>query len=657
MQSEGAEGRQGRRAAWYAMLALPLSLACGLATAAAASSDPPAPPAATTRTSASPADDPTFQGRAAAAAHPGEAVYARACASCHGGGVPKAPHKMFLQMMASDAILASLESGIMRTQAATLSADQRRAVAEYLGGPPAAAEPQAPVCGSGERSFFDTRRGPAVSGWGLAPGNARHIPAAVAGLTAAELPQLELKWAFAFPGAQRARSQPAVAYGAIYVGSQDGTVYALDEETGCVRWRFRASAEVRTAIVVEDPASARARNATPLIFFGDLIARVYAVDAFTGELRWMQKVDDHPNATVTAAPTLHEGTLYVSVSSLEVTSAADPKYECCTFRGSVLALDALTGTPRWKSYTIPTPPREVSRTKVGTRVLAPSGAPVWNSPTIDARRGVLYVGTGENYSSPANDTSDAQIAFRLRDGAMVWHAQKTRDDAWNVACMLPDNPNCPPEDGPDVDFGAATILWRNVDGRELLLAGQKSGEVFGLDPDARGRIVWRNRVGRGGIQGGVHFGMATDGARLYVPISDMRDEHDGNVFTEPSRAGLYALDPQDGRLLWSAPADDGCRGREFCDSGISAAITASDGYVLAGHMDGRLRAYDSATGKVVWEVDTTQPWTTVSGAKAQGGSFGGGAGPLVANGKVIAVSGYGIYFHMPGNVMLVFGDE
>jgi polyvinyl alcohol dehydrogenase (cytochrome) len=600
----------------------------------------------------SPADDPTFQGRGPAQAHPGEAVYATACANCHNGSVPKAPHKMFLQMMAADAIHASLEQGIMREQAKSLSAGQRLAVAEYLGGPQAASGPLAPSCGK-DRAYFDARRAPAASGWGLSEGNGRYLPAATAGLTAAELPQLKLKWAFAFPGAQRARSQPAVAYGAIYVGSQNGTVYALDQATGCVRWSFRASAEVRTAIVVEGPDSARARNGTPLVFFGDLIARVYAVDAFTGELRWVHKADDHPNATITAAPALHEGTLYVPVSSLEVTSAADPKYECCTFRGSVVALEAPSGTPRWKAYTIPTPPREVSRTRVGTRVLAPSGAPVWNTPTIDARRGLLYVGTGENYSSPANDTSDAQIAFRLGDGAMVWHAQKTRGDAWNVACMLPDNPNCPPEDGPDLDFGAASILWGGA-ARELLLAGQKSGEVFGIDPDARGRIVWRNRVGRGGIQGGVHFGMASDGRRLYVPISDMVDEHDGRTHEQPSRAGLYALDPNDGRLLWSAPADDGCRGRQFCDSGISAAITATDGMVLAGHMDGRLRVYDSANGRVLWEVDTTQDWPTVSGASAHGGSFGGGAGPLLVDGELIAVSGYGIYFHMPGNVLLVF---
>jgi polyvinyl alcohol dehydrogenase (cytochrome) len=632
------------------LLALLASLTLGAGTTLSAA---PAEPAASGKKGAGDAA-PRFDQKTTDDKHPGEPLFTEYCASCHLGQVAKAPHKMFLQMMAPDAIYAALDTGIMRSHAEKLSAAQKQQLATYLGGDHPLSTARAPQC-TGRAATFEAARRPAASGWGITPENTRHITAADAQLSVTDLPQLELKWAFAFPNAQRARSQPAVAYGAVYVGSQDGTVYALDEETGCIRWTFRASAEVRTAVIVESPAAAGRHPGAPLVYFGDLLARVYAVDAFSGTLRWSYKADDHPNATITGAPSLHEGTLYVPVSSLEVTSAADPAYECCTFRGAVLALDALTGASRWKAYTIPTPPREVGRTRVGTRILAPSGAPVWNSPAIDAQRGVLYVGTGENYSSPANDTSDALIAFRLQDGAMVWHAQKTAGDAWNVACMLPDNPNCPPENGPDVDFGASTILLRDARNGDLLLAGQKSGHVYGVDPEAKGRIVWGSKVGRGGIQGGVHFGMATDGRTLFVPISDMKDEHDGRVHANPSRAGIYALDPRTGKELWAAPADDVCRGRPFCDPGISAAVTSIPGAVLAGHMDGRLRAYDAASGKVVWEVDTTQEWKTVSGEVARGGSFGGGAGPMVVHGKVFAASGYGLYFHMPGNVLLVFG--
>jgi outer membrane protein assembly factor BamB/mono/diheme cytochrome c family protein len=398
---------------------------------------------------------------------PGEVLFRDYCARCHLGQVPKAPHKMFLEMMAPDAIYDSLNVGAMRKESEKLTREQKRLVSTYLAGDHPVDTRRAPRC-TGRTAMFDTYRQPAASGWGITPDSTRYIDAKTAGLTATYLPRLELKWAFAFPNAQRIRSQPAIAYGAVYIGSQDGTVYALDEESGCVRWTFRAPAEVRTAIVVEPTSAALAREGTPLVYFGDLIAHVFAVDAFTGQLRWTYKADDHPNATVTAAPTLYEGTLYVPISSLEVTSAADPAYECCTFRGAVLALDATSGKPRWKSHTIIGAPKEVGRTRVGTRIIAPSGAPVWNSPTIDAKRGVLYVGSGENYSSPPTDTSDAIIAFRLTDGEMVWHAQKTSGDAWNVACMLPDNPNCPAENGPDVDFGAATIMFRDPAGRDLL---------------------------------------------------------------------------------------------------------------------------------------------------------------------------------------------
>jgi polyvinyl alcohol dehydrogenase (cytochrome) len=564
---------------------------------------------------------------------------------------------MFLGMMPADGILLALEAGLMRQHATTLSPAERRAVAEYLSGESLAtaqAANAAPRCDDAHNAF-DLLRAPAATAWGVTPGNHRFVAAEAAGLSAADLPRLELRWAFAFPGAQRIRSQPTVALGAVFIGSQNGNVYALDRDTGCVRWTHRATAEVRTPVIVGPPGDG---SRPPLAFFADLIARVYAVDATTGELAWVTKVDDHPNATVTGAPVLYQGRLYVPVSSLEVTSAADPHYPCCSFRGSVLALDAASGRVIWKTHTIDEPPSEVGKSSVGTPILAPSGAPVWNSPTIDVARRLVYVGTGENYSSPANDRSDALLALDLDSGRIAWHRQKTRGDAWNVACMMKDNPNCPDEDGPDVDFGASTIVARDRNGRDLLLAGQKSGDVYALDLDRRGERVWHRKVGRGGIQGGVHFGMATDGERLYVPISDMRDEHvEGRVHAGPARPGLYALDVTTGELLWSQPADDVCAGREFCDSGISAAITAIPGAVLAGHMDGRLRAHEAATGRLLWEFDATREVPTTDGRTARGGSFGGGAGPVVRDGMLFAASGYGIYFHMPGNVLLAFAPR
>ncbi len=588
---------------------------------------------------------------------PGAHVYHGVCANCHEGQVPNAPHKMFLQMMSADSILAALTDGIMKEQGAGLTRQDRRQVAEYLAGAPLGAnKPRlSPLRCTGEASKFDEAQAPVALGWGHE--NARFTPEEVAGLKRADVPRLELKWALEFPGAIRARSQPAIAYGAVYVGSQDGTVYALDLHTGCVRWTYRNSAEVRTAIVLETRQTSGGTNSTVTgisrLFFGDMNARVHAVDAKQGKALWSVKVDDHPNATITGTPTFHDGVLYVPVSSLEVTTAADAKYECCKFRGAVVALDADTGSVRWKAHTITEEPKPVRTTPLGTRIFAPSGAPVWNSPTIDAKRGVLYVGSGENYSSPANDRSDALLAFRLQDGKLVWSRQLLAGDAWNVACMMQNNPNCPDENGPDVDVASGTILDTLPSGKEVLLAGQKNGFVYAVDPDAGGNVVWKTRVGRGGIQGGIHFGMALEGNRLFAPISDLKDGHDGRTYDSPPRPGLYALDAATGKMIWSAPAEDDCKGRRFCDPGISAAATAIPGVVLAGHMDGVLRAYDSETGRVIWNYDSTREVTTVSGATAHGGSFGG-PGPVVRDGYIVVNSGYGLYFHMPGNVLLVF---
>ena len=445
---------------------------------------------------------------------PGAAHYRQYCAGCHEGQVPKAPQKVFLQMLSADAIHHALTAGIMQPQASAMTAAQKREVADYLGSTMVLSgeRREAPRCDAAHAKF-DPAQLPLQSGWGY--DNRRSIEGADAGLDAASTATLELKWAFEFPNAIRARSQPSIAYGAVFVGSPDGTVYALDLKSGCVRWTFAAGAEVRTGIVV-------VAGDEPRVYFGDLIARTYALDAFTGRLIWSVKVDDHPSATQTGTPAYRDSRLYVPVSSLEVTSAADPKYECCTFRGSVVALDAKDGTQLWKSYSIAKPPSQTGATSAGTRVLGPSGSPIWNSPTVDTRRGLLYVGTGENYSSPADDTSDALFALRMTDGVIQWKRQTTVADAWNVGCMIKDNPNCPTENGPDVDFASGTILTTLASGRDLLLAGQKNGMVYALDPERRGEILWQTKVGRGGVQGGVHFGMALNGGRLYVPISDLK---------------------------------------------------------------------------------------------------------------------------------------
>lgn len=577
---------------------------------------------------------------------PGAALYQENCAGCHQGGVYKAPHRTWLEMMTPAMLFSALNDGIMQPQAAHLSREQRQQIAEYLSRQKLdafASEPKAKQC-VGIAARFDLSRPAPPVGWGH--DTSRFVPADMAGLKAADVPKLRLKWAFAFPNAMRARSQPSIGLGAVFVGSKDGTIYAFDLDTGCVRWTYKARAEVRTGIVVE------ATQTAPKLYFGDVMARAYALDAQTGTELWVTKVDDHSSATITGTPALFKDRLYVPVSSLEVTAAADPSYACCTFRGAVAALDTGSGVPVWKSHTIPDEPTQKGTTSAGTPILAASGAPVWNSPAVDAARGVLYVGSGENYSSPADGNSDALMAFDLKTGQRRWVSQTVARDAWNVACMMGDNPNCPTERGPDLDYAASPILAGLPGGGQVLLGGQKSGVVHGFDPDT-GAVRWSTRIGRGGVQGGVHFGMAAEGARLYVPIYDMANARDGSKPTEPPRPGLYAVDGATGKLLWSHPAADVCNGREFCDPGITAAVTAMPGIVFAGHSDGWVRAYDGATGKIVWKYDTTQPAKAVNGIDAKGGSMSG-PGAAIGDGHVVITSGYGLYFKMPGNALLVF---
>ncbi|MHA3794708.1 outer membrane protein assembly factor BamB family protein [Sphingomonas sp. YL-JM2C] len=575
---------------------------------------------------------------------PGKAIFAEHCAVCHEGGVPKAPSPTFLAMMPGDAIVAALTGGVMKAQGAALSPAQRIEVAEFvtrrrLSGE---AKPKLPPVCTGARLAFDAKDPPRAVGWGH--DNRRFIPSDMAKLAAADVPKLALKWAYAFPGALRARSQPGYGWGTMFVGSQDGTVYAFDLDSGCTKWTRRVSAEIRTAIVAD--------AATKRLYFGDLLGRAYALDAFTGKILWSEKLDDHPDATITGTPTLGGGLLYVPVSSLEVAQPADPKYACCSFRGSVVALDPATGAVRWRAYTVPQPPTEQGRNLAGTPILGPSGAPVWNSPTYDAEQGRVYFGSGENYSSPADDNSDAVFAVDARTGRRLWHTQLTKGDAWNVACMLGSG-SCPKENGPDHDVAASTLLIPIGGGRRMLVIGQKSGEAWGLDPDS-GRIAWQRQLGHGGTQGGVHFGMAADGTRVFVPINDMPDTGDARVYDASIRgSGLHAIDAATGRVIWNARAPEDCAGRKFCDTGISAAVTAIPGVVFAGHLDGTFRAYDAATGTVLWQVDTTRPVPTITGIEGKGGSMSG-PGALVVDGHVVINSGYGMYSHMAGNLLMVF---
>ena len=592
--------------------------------------------------------DPAVSEETALAGNPGEELYKQHCAACHDNSETEAPSKAAIQLQGIDAIKASLTTGVMQEQAANLTPIEIRILADYLAAPSSMSALDNAKANMCEGSLNLTK--PLWNRWGNSKKNVRFQPTVNSGITADDVPQLKLKWAFGFPGSARARSQPAVTEEAIFTGSQSGLFYALDSRTGCIWWTFEAEAEVRNAPTISTDANGNAKT----LYFGDFEANVYAVNAATGELIWKREVKDHPVGTITGSLTLHEGRLYVPMSSMEIVNAYVTDYECCTFRGGVLALDAKTGDNIWRFYTVDEP-RKTQLNSEGAQNYGPSGAPVWSTPTVDAKRGLLYVGTGENYSSPANDKSDAIIALELETGAVKWVQQTIEGDAWNGACgRFGSQVNCPKEDGPDFDFGAPPILAKLPNGKDIILAGQKSGMIYGMDPDDGGRIIWEKRAGMGGFNGGVHWGMATDGEVLYVGIADTP----GNRFaTGPSRQGMHTYDPATGRELWSKFEPNVCDEEEHkCRTALSAPPTITPGVLFAGALNGILRAYDAKDGSILWTRDTLREYETVNGVKARGGSIDSG-GPVVAGGLLIVNSGYDKFGQIPGNVMLVYGLE
>lgn len=578
----------------------------------------------------------------------GQALYQSHCAMCHEAAIaPYIDHSVF-KTMPAESIVSVLTSGAMRDQAANLSQRERLAIAEFLTGKHAEQLPavDANACPSSRgQSAPDLN----WNGWGADLDNSRFQPADAARITAEQVPKLKLKWAFGFPAVFTAYAQPVVVHGRVLVGSAAGQVYSLDATTGCIHWRFQADAGVRTAITV---------GPDNVAYFGDLRAQAYALDANTGKLLWKKSLDSHPVARITGSPKLYEGRLYVPVSSREEWAAASPAYVCCTFRGNIVALEAKTGKEIWRTYTVSEPAHVVETTDLGVQIWGPNGAAIWSSPTIDAKRKTLYIGTGDGYTKPATPMTDSILALDLASGKILWSRQITPQDDWNTSCFQTGNANCPKDAGPDYDFGASPILRSLPDGRSVILAGQKSGVMYALDPDKKGEIVWQTRLGKGGVLGGIQWGPAADKQAVYVAISDIAIAAGPNgVGPDPKAGGgLFALDISTGKKLWSAlPAPDGCH-IPRCSPAQTAAVTSIPGVVFSGSLDGHFRAYSSQDGHVLWDYDTLREFPTVNQIPAKGGSLDGG-GAAVVGGMIFVSSGYGNNNEIPGNVLLAFAAE
>ncbi len=604
------------------------------------------------------------------AAHPidGEAVFRRACSTCHvglvqmgpmaginplaGAGAMHAPPREFLHNLPPEAILAALTTGKMQAQAAVLTPEERRAVAEFASGRRIGAKPLDPRLEAGRPCatalpMSDPSRGPGWNGWGNGIANTRSQTLERGGLTAADLPRLELKWAFGFVNVVTIRTQPAVAGGRLFVASENGQVHALDPKTGCTYWSYTARAGISTALSVSRYRASAPGAARYALYFADRKANAYAVDAESGRELWVQNVDRHPSASITGAPTVYGGRVFVPVQGIgEEGRGALGDYACCTFRGSVTALDARTGALLWKTYTV-AQNRPRGKNKDGVQTYGPAGGGIWSAPTVDAKRHLVYVATGNGYAGPPQPTTDAIMALDMGTGAVRWVRQVLPADIWVMGCQAhnpADNPACPGTLGPDFDFSASPALAR-IGARELLVLPQKSGIAFALDPDRSGRIVWRYRFGKGSGFGGA-WGTAIENGSAYFGVADL---------LTPTPGGLHAVKLADGTKLWHMPPPQPlCSGRLVCSVGQGSAPTAIPGAVLSGAMDGGVRAYSTQDGSIVWMYDTSRTFESVNGVPAHGGGIDG-PGPIVAGGMLYVTSGSGGLMGSPGNVLLAFG--
>jgi polyvinyl alcohol dehydrogenase (cytochrome) len=555
----------------------------------------------------------------------GEAVFKARCASCHEPHIERAPSRTDLANYFSETVKKALTRGVMKDMAAGLSEADIDNVSWYLTG-----KQIRPV---GDLSKEDQNRCPASDrfsaagpSWnGFSPDLVQSREQKNGGISASDVPQLKVKWAFAIEGGRY--GQPTIFGNRLYVVSSSGRAYALNAKTGCVAWSYTSEFGMRTAPVVSKNRAAPSGYA---VYFGDYDKVVYAADAGSGKILWKLKVDPLPRAVLTGGFVSNAGILYVPLSTWEEAAATNGTYECCRGRGAVIAIDEATGKQRWKTYTIAEEAKPYKKNAAGAQMWGPAGAAIWAPPTLDLKRGLIYVATGDSYTDVEDgDASDAVMAMDLKTGVIRWKHQMTGDDNFISACgPTRRSENCPTKVGPDVDFGAAPIL-KTVGGKDVLLAGQKSGVVWGLDP-TDGKILWNRKVSLGSAGGGVIWGMAADDANVYAAAADRQ-------------GGLNALDIVTGDLRWSVKLDPqpkcGWQGR--CSGGYGSPPTVIPGVVFAGASDGHLRAFDVKSGQKVWDFDTGgQTYKTINGVDKQRGGPIESYGPTIANGHLYIISGY-----------------
>ena len=594
-------------------------------------------------------------GAVIAAAPDGAALFAERCAACHDHASDRIPSTVYLATTRSpEDVIDALTRGAMQAQGTGLTAEERVALATHLTGrPPSAggrADPMANRC-SQPLEPTHVQSGDS-NGWGMDRQNTRFQ--SQPGLTAADLPRLTLKWVFAFPGAV-VYGQPALVGKQILTSGSGGYLFSLDPNSGCTHWVYNAGATLRTPSLVGSVKLPHAKHHTTqpttrqLVWIGDDKGTLHAVDTQTGTLVWKRRLDEHLAARLLGAPTLYHGVLYQPVSSLEEVYAANPQYPCCSFRGSIVALDPATGRVLWKKTTIQEPWSDLPKNESGKVIRGPAGGSVFSSPTVDPERNLLYVGSGDSYTNVKTASTDAIIAMNATTGARVWTHQVDPNDAWIMLCNGRSVDNCPSELGPDFDFSASPILVKPTHGPQMLIAASKSGAVYGLDPAHGGKALWMRSIVKGSSNGGILWGGAVDGTTAYIGTSEY------DLASGTGGGALVALDLVTGAIRWQTPtpASPCGWGPARCGHSVLAAVTATADIIFAGAMDGHIRAYAPTDGHILWEFDVSQRFDAVNGVTATGGGIDYG-GQVLVQGLLLVQSGSP---RQRGNALLAFSVD
>jgi len=587
--------------------------------------------------------------------HPGAGVYQKSCATCHDNpGATRAATLSSIKLITPARLREVMTTGVMAPMAASLNEKEKTDLIAWLTAGQAtssAAWTDGLMCTADKRAV-STFASVVSSGFGVDANQTRSLSAAQAGLTKAQLANLDVAWSIAFPGQGSGTGASVLSDGTIFTtGGQK--LLAIDAASGCVKWSYAANSRNTPAI-----GEIGGRRVVALSVGRD----IHVVDAANGALVWKasgQPVDGSGGA-VRGGVIFAKDKVIVPLSASGVAAGMNPRTECCTGHGSVVALNAADGSHAWEYHTMPEPTYNGQVNSVGVKQKGPSGAPIWSVPVYDAKRNAIIVTSGENTSHPGTDTSDAVIALNADTGAVTWKFQAMSADVWNMSCDVEsgkNGPNCPVlfgGDGRDYDFGAGAIIV-TAGGKDVVLAGQKSGHAWALDANT-GKVLWSHRMGEGTALGGVHWGIAADGGTMIVPINDPALSQDPKFKSE---AGVYAFDVASGRPMWSHAAKANCAGARAtavsgCTSryGFSAAPLVVDGAIVGATLGGEVVILDGKNGSVINTVDTVRTFTTLNkDIVGKGGSIDA-HGISAGAGMVFINSGYGSFGQTPGNVLI-----